>query len=194
MKVLSREILHSKKDIWINKLGFSECDKDRHFTERLWLVYGDQMTAQMIRTVRDLNVTATRAFDRRKWMLGPPAFFHIQQALLFLIIRTHFDSSGCDTKASRSTLLFDITILQRRGLSRDSAKIHLFEPLLIHGFSARVLAIFLDYLEDMDKSHPTYSGFDDCNHALGNLNGSAFDCLVEKVRKKVFTINAWRGK
>jgi hypothetical protein len=181
------------KDIWIDKLRFSEHDEDHHFDERLWLVYGDQMTAQMIRTVRKLNISAARAFDRRKWMLGPAALFHIQQALLFLIIRTHFDSSGCDTKASPSTLLFDITILQRRGLSRDSAKIHLFEPLLIHGFSARVLALFLDYLEDMNDSHPTYSKFEECAHALGSLDGSAFDRLVEKVRKKVFTIDAWRG-
>ena len=71
------------KEIWINKLRFSERDEDGDFDERLWLVYGDQMTAQMIRTVRNLNVTAARAFDRRKWMLGPPALFHIQQALLF---------------------------------------------------------------------------------------------------------------
>jgi hypothetical protein len=182
------------KDIWIDKLGFSECDEDRHFAERLWLVYGDQMTAQMIRTVRNLNVTATRAFDRRNWMLGPPGLFHIQQALLFLIIRTHFDTSGSDTKTSPSTLLFDITILQRPGLSRDSAKIHLFEPLLIHGYSARVLAIFLDYLEDLNDSHPTYSTFQECDRALGNLDGSTFDRLVEKVREKVFTVDAWRGE
>jgi len=84
----------------VEKLGFSECDEDRHFAERLWLVYGDQVTAQMIHTVRNLNVTATRVFDRRKWILGPPALFHIQQALLFLIIRTHFDTSGSDTKTS----------------------------------------------------------------------------------------------
>jgi Family of unknown function (DUF6589) len=179
------------KDIWIDKLEFSECDEDGDFTQRLWLVYGDQMTAQMIRTVQDLNVTASRAFDRRKWMLGPPALFHIQQALLFLIIRTHFDTSGSDSKTSPSTLLFDITILQRRGLSRDSAKMHLFEPLLIHGFSARVLAIFLDYLGDKSKS--TCSTFEECARALGNLDGSTFDSLVEKVRKKAFTIGAWRG-
>ena len=127
-------------------------------------------------------------------MLGPPALFHIQQALLFLIIRTHFDTSGTDAETSPSTLLFDITILQRRGLSRDSAKIHLFEPLLIHGFSARVFAIFLDYLEDLIDSHPTSSTFEECGRALGNLDGSAFDRLVEKVRETVFTVKAWRGE
>jgi hypothetical protein len=127
-------------------------------------------------------------------MLGPPALFHIQQALLFLIIRTHFDTSGSDAKTSSSTLHFDITTLQRRGLSRDSAKIHLFEPLLIHGFSARIFAIFLDYLEDTIDSHPTYSTIKECDRALGKLDGSAFDRIVEKVREKVFTVNAWRGE
>ena len=103
-------------------------------------------------------------------------------------------TSGTDAETSPSTLLFDITTLERRGLSCDSAKIHLFEPLLIHGFSARMFAIFLDYLEDTIDTHPTYSTIKDCGRALENLDGSAFDRLVEKVRKKVFTVNAERGK
>ena len=45
------------------------------FSRRLWLVHGDQLTAQRIRSVKLEQRSAERSYDRRDWMLGLPAWF-----------------------------------------------------------------------------------------------------------------------
>jgi hypothetical protein len=121
------------------KLGFKEDDDSHHFSERLWLAWGDQKTAIFIRNLKAEQSTATRAFDRREWLLGPIAFFHVLQTFLYLIIRTHFESPP--GTHSKSTVLHDIGYWDRHGITRENAKYHLLEPLVMQGWTARVLAL-----------------------------------------------------
>ena len=65
----------------------------RDFNDGLFLAYGDQMTAARIRGVKLKKRDARRAFDRRGWLLGPPGWFHVQQVLLLLLVRTHWSFS-----------------------------------------------------------------------------------------------------
>jgi uncharacterized protein DUF6589 len=132
------------KDIWIKKLGFAEPDSSRHFARRLWLVWGDQKTAHHIRSVKAEQRLASRKYDRRDWMIGPGAFFHVLQSFLFLMVRTHWENP--QGKPSKATLLHDIGYWNRYGITRDNAKFHLLQPLVMQGFTARVLALWYDVL------------------------------------------------
>ena len=122
------------QDIWIQKLGFKEEDECHHFEERLWLAWGDQKTAAFIRSLKAEQFIAGRAFDRREWLLGPPAIFHVLQSFLYLIVRTHFESPP--GAHSRTTLLHDIGYWDRQGITRENAKYHLLEPLVMQGWTA----------------------------------------------------------
>jgi hypothetical protein len=132
------------KEIWIKKLGFAEPDSSRHFTRRLWLVWGDQKTAHHIRSVKAEQRLASREYDRRDWMIGPGAFFHVLQSFLLLMVRTHWENP--QGKPSKATLLHDIGYWNRYGITRDNAKFHLLQPLVMQGFTARVLALWYDVL------------------------------------------------
>ena len=87
------------------------------FTERLYLAYGDQLTSARIRSVKQEQRNARRAFDRRQWLLGPPAWFHVQQALMILLVKTHWCApSGV---YSRATLVHDVRYLERYNFNKD---------------------------------------------------------------------------
>ena len=134
-------------EIWLKQLKFSRDISDRHFDDRLWLVWGDQKTAAFIRSIKREQRLASCPYDRRNWMLGPPAYFHILQALLFLIVRTHFLSpDGVDFTCN---LRHDIQILGRTGVSQDSVQFHLGDPLLRTAWNARIIALFYT---QMDKA------------------------------------------
>ena len=182
-------------DIWIQKLGLKEEDEFHHFDERLWLAFGDQKTASFIRSLKAEQSTSSRAFDRRNWLLGPNALFHVLQAFLYLIVRTHFESPP--GARSKSTLLHDIGYWDRHGITRENAKYHLLEPLVMQGWTARVLAIWYDVLHSNDyfqgtreenkDRHETYS------NAIKKLSIAQFLQYVEEVRQRGFTYNAWSG-
>lgn len=76
------------EDIWGTKLGCKT--DDAIFSTRLWLVYGDQLTAHHIRSVQSRRAESNLPFDRRDHILPGPGWFHILQALLYLVVRTHF--------------------------------------------------------------------------------------------------------
>lgn len=182
-------------DIWIRKLGFKEDDQSHHFGQRLWLAWGDQKTAQHIRSVKTEQCLASQAFDRRDWLLGPCAFFHVLQSFLFLIVRTHWES--LPGAHSRCTLLHDIGYWDRRGITRENAKYHLVEPLIMQGWTARVLAIWYDVLGSNRRfrgvkttAKTQKSTFD---MAAEQLTPTQFLDYIEEVRDRAFTYQAWTG-
>ncbi len=183
------------QDIWIQKLGFKEEDESHHFDEHLWLAWGDQKTASLIRTLKAEQSIATRAFDQRNWLLGPSAFFHVLQAFLYLIVRTHFESPP--GTHSKSTLLHDIGYWDRHGITRENAKYHLLEPLVMQGWTARVLAIWYDILHS-NNCFQGIRGINKDRHeaydaAIKQLSPTQFLQYVEEVRQRGFTYTSWTG-
>jgi hypothetical protein len=184
------------RDIWINKFGLKEEDEAHCFDDRLWLVWGDQKTAQMIRSLKGEQIRARRAFDRRAWLIGPTALWHTQQSLLHLMVRTHWESLG--TIDSKATLRHGIVYWDRRGITRENAKYHLVEPLITQGWKARVLAPFYETL----SAHGRLQGVDvtksdrveTFDKAIGGLLPSEFLNIVEQVREVAFTYDAWLGQ
>ncbi|KAF1808899.1 hypothetical protein P152DRAFT_517097 [Eremomyces bilateralis CBS 781.70] len=148
------------EDIWIRQLGFQSQPPSEDFTNRLWLVFGDQKTAQHIRTLKEAQKNAILPFDRRRWMLGPSGLFHVLMNLILTIVRIHFDTEPTlpsDTKPSLptdakpsvpsdATLLSDIIYWDRKGYTRESPKFYMFDPLLRQSFYARVLMLWYHVL------------------------------------------------
>jgi len=164
------------------------------FRSRLWLVHGDQLTADRIRSVKSEQTRAKRAFDRRDWLLGVPAWFHIQMNLLLMIVRTHWGPTDYRLHAHHS-LRSDITAWNRSYSSRDNVKYHQMKPLVEQGFTARVTALF--YTAMRRRGHlPSINDVDPMgctSAAIKDLTPEQFHALIEDVRTAAFTLDAWQG-
>jgi hypothetical protein len=170
---------------------------ENDFGERLWLVHGDQLTTHHIRTVKAEQMRAQLPFDRRDWVLGIPAWFHIQMNLLNTIVRTHWASDNVRDEAHHC-LSADIAKWGRSCSSRDSAKYYQIEPITKQGFTARVVALFYSAM----RTRGYLTGHDDdffthpqkIETIIASLKPPEFLQLVEDVRLAAFTLDAWNGK
>jgi hypothetical protein len=180
--------------MFIDQLRFQP---ESDFNKRLWLVHGDQLTTHHIRTVKAEQMRAQLPFDRRDWLLGIPAWFHIQMNLLNTIVRTHWASDDTRDEAHHC-LSADIAKWGRSCSSRDSAKYYQIEPIATQGFTARVVALFYSamrtrgYLTGYDSDFFTHP--DKIGTVISSLKPSEFLQLVEDVRLAAFTLDAWNGK
>jgi hypothetical protein len=186
------------KNIFLTQLGLrapaGPTSQNDDFRERLFLVHGDQLTAHHIRSVQREQTHASLSYDRRQWLLGVPAWFHIQMNLLNTIVRTHWASPN-DEEEAHHTIQADVTMWGRSQTSRDNAKYHLMEPIVAQGFTARVTALF--YAAMRRRGHLPESNSNSLeriefvNDAIGLLSPDQFLQLVEDVRVVALTGEAW---
>lgn len=121
-----------------------EAPSAKEFSDRLFLIHGDQMTAKLIRTVKAESLTSSRPYDRRRWLLGVSAWFHTSMAIANTAVQK-FWSSGTATQ-SRHTIESDVQQLNKKQVTKGNIKFHLVEPVLTQGFAARVAALFYEAL------------------------------------------------
>ena len=205
-------------DIWLKQFGYSDEIEDRHFEERLWMVWGDQKTAELIRSLRKQQAAvAERSYERRSWMLGPPAYFHILQSLTYLLVRTHWSNpSGLH---SPHNILHDISYWSRDGLDENNVKYHIIDPLVRASWNSRILSLFYEEMArlgflragttvftpsagtntPLDEAHDDAGRDGRIEHTLAEydraicgLSVEQYMGLLESVRK-VFTFHAWQG-
>lgn len=163
------------------------------FSDRLYLVHGDQLTTHHIRAVQQESVRASLAYDRRQWICGVPAWFHIQMNLLNTIVRTHF-TPVIPTESTYHTILADSVLWGRSITKRDNAKYHLTEPIVTQGFTARVAAMFYASMERHGWLSPDVGGSgrqEDISAEISNLTPDQFLVVVEDIRLVAFTKAAW---
>ena len=187
-------------DIWLSKMKFSDDPAKQDFANRLWLVHGDQKTAELIRSLKSQQRLAEREYDRRDWMLGPPAFWHILQSLTFMIIRTHWDSPDKTCKYA-CNLQYDITNWNRGGISRENAKYHMVEPLIKQSWTARILAMFYEVVDGDDylsgalkRRHTDQNLAHTYGEELQRMSPESILRAIDEVRSRIFTYDAWVGK
>jgi len=70
------------EEIFLNQL---HRDRDKEFADVLYLVYGDQKTASLNRSVKDEQRSAQLPFDHRDWCLPLPALFHLRMNFLWMV-------------------------------------------------------------------------------------------------------------
>lgn len=188
-------------DIWLRQLGLAPNPDEPSFKTRLWLVWGDQKTAEFIRSIKKEQRDASQPYDRRDWMIGPPAYFHILQALTYMIVRTHFNSpEGCDFSGN---LLHDIMRLNRTGIDQGNVKYHMAVPLIYVSWNARIVAMLyqemaeLGYLRgrmpDLHAASARCHTIELYTEAISALTPAQYLDLLERVRNRVFTMSAWQG-
>ncbi|KIV98311.1 uncharacterized protein PV09_09843 [Verruconis gallopava] len=164
------------------------------FATRLWLIHGDQLTSQRIRSVKLEQSEAERHFDRRRWLLGVPAWFHIQMNLLQTIVRTHW-GTGSDTSLPSHCLARDLLIWGRSYRSRESIKYHQLEPSVTQSFNARILGLFYSamlrrgYLPD---DYWSYSS-DFFEKRIAHLPPAILLEVMDDIQNTAFTRQAWYG-
>jgi hypothetical protein len=188
------------KSIFLDQLGLQAPEKPNSeeyddFRNRLWLVHGDQLTTHHIRSVKKEQARAQRPFDRRNWLLGIPAWFHIQMNLLNTIVRTHWapDIKGDE---AHHCLSFDIALWGRSTSSRENVKYHQIQPLLTQSFTSRVLTLFYTALQSRGyfaKFDLSSGKRDEITDIISSLTPDQFLELVEDIRLTAFTLDAWNG-
>jgi hypothetical protein len=200
-------------EIWKKQFGFEPEGLDReNFIERLWLVWGDQKTVSLLRSVCSMQRRSILDYDKKKWMLGPPAYWHIMQAVLTSLLKIHYESLDEEHKPvfSRATVQHDANFLQRRGVSPSSVKFHIVEPLVVAGWNARICAILYRLLQRDGRglpveSRPSFQStrleqgveqrtMDAVDDMISRLTPSQLEGYVEEIRQLVFTKDAWEGQ
>ena len=112
------------KSIFVDQFGL---DSEKHFKDRLYLIYGDQKTAQLIRSVKTDQRTATRDYDRRDWLLPVSSLFHPRMNFLWMIQRTHSGSPSCPEPP---TLFNNMNFWNRKQIPLAKAPFHLLKELI----------------------------------------------------------------
>ena len=191
------------KSIFLDQLGLQTPENPIEagaahddFRDRLWLVHGDQLTAHHIRAVKNEQTQARRPYDRRDWLLGIPAWFHIQMNLLNTIVRTHW-APVLSKEEAHHCLRADTTMWGRNQCSRENARYHLMEPIVAQGFTARVVALFYAAMQRrgylIASNRDFFERMDHITDAISPLTPDQFLELVEDVRLAAFTLDAWNG-
>ena len=185
------------EDIYLRQLGLKASPtpgETDDFSKRLYLVHGDQLTAQRIRAVQQEQAQASRAYDRRQWLCGIPAWFHIEMNLLHTIIRTHW-APAIPTESTIHCVSSDATRWGRSQNSRENVKYHLMEPIVTQGFTSRVVALFYAALQRrsfLNSIQQSSTGrIEEMDEAIAGLSVSHFLEIVEEIRVAAFTSDAW---
>ncbi|KAF1936991.1 hypothetical protein EJ02DRAFT_478313 [Clathrospora elynae] len=183
-------------DIFITQSGLKPSDTPDIpdiYANRIFLVHGDELTVDRIRSVQQGQSLASRDYDRRQWLCGIPAWFHIHMNLLNTIIRTHW-SPAIPGQSDIHTVSGDSTRWGRSQTSRDIAKYHLMEPVITQGFTSRITALLYEAMHRQGRLNippVNYGRWEDLNTAVGALTAEQFNEAVEENRLRAFTRAAW---
>jgi hypothetical protein len=158
---------------------------DKEFDNRLFLAYGDQKTSSLIRSMQREQVEASSAYDRKDWLIGVAALFHLRMNYLWLMQRTHY---GNMEQQDASTLYHHINFWGRKRIPSDRAAFQVLEELVLHSFDARVVGLFYIRLEQrgIDVSDQAEVGA-----AIQAMEPSEFMNIVEDIRSSAFSVQAW---
>ena len=164
------------------------------FLERLWLAHGDLLTAHHIRSVKDEQALAEMPYDRRDWLLGIPAWFHIQINFFSTIVRTHWSPEEASDAAHQA----DMTMWGRSAATRDNPMYHVLEPIVAQSYTSRVVALFYAAMERrgylVDRDAARLENPESMDEVIGKLTPVQYVELVEDVRVAAFTRDAWAGR
>ncbi|KJK86218.1 hypothetical protein H633G_09939 [Metarhizium anisopliae BRIP 53284] len=159
---------------------------DMDFNDRLFLAFGDQKTSSLIRSMQAEQVDASSAYDRKDWLIGVAALFHLRMNFLWLMQKTHY---GNMEQQDASTLHHNINFWGRKNIPADRAAFQVLEELVLHSFEARVVGLLYTRLEQrgVDTSEPC-----GVESAIEQMKAKGFMALVEDMRKSAFEPQAWR--
>jgi hypothetical protein len=165
------------EELWKRRLEFND------YEDRLTLVYGDMKTTSFIRRIKQDQLEASDLWERKKWMLPVPALFHVELNYIELLFRKFWDT-GSDGSFSSVTIFSDVQFFGRgRSIKKKDIKYH--QPLLLHGFTSRILAFVINELVDRQCLDPETMTIEDISREMKKLTekeeGEELDSMLEKI-------------
>ncbi|EAQ85232.1 predicted protein [Chaetomium globosum CBS 148.51] len=178
------------EELWLRRLEFKEYD------ERLTLVFGDQKSTSFNRRIQQQQLEASQLWERKKWMLPVPAFFHVELNYIHLLFRVFWDTGGKDR--SSATISADVQFFQRsRHINKQDIKYHQVLPLLMHGYTSRITAMVIQALveeEELEFVDTADLTVDKVKRVLQALDRKHLKRILKDIWKTCFTYNGWTGK
>ncbi|KAK7752206.1 hypothetical protein SLS62_005740 [Diatrype stigma] len=173
------------EELWKRRLEFKE------FDDRLTLIYGDQKTTSFIRRIKQSQLEASDLWEQKKWMLPIPAFFHVELNYIEMLFRNFWDAGK---EKSSAVIKADVDFFQRgRHINKKDLKYHQTVPLLVHGFTARILAFVIHGLRIRGVLAEDQITIEGIKEAIITHEGF-LDVILEETWSKVFTKEGWTGR
>lgn len=162
--------------VFTEQLGYDRADG---FGGRLHLVYGDQKTVSLIRTVQKERQEATLPYDKYNWLLPVPGLFHWRTNYMDMIHDTY---SGSEQAAAESTLYHNKNYLGC--VQGHKSPFHHKEEVATRAFDARITALFYRLLpSSVQASQPNQ-----VDHYIRKLSRATFHSKVEQIPQYIFTV------
>ncbi|KAK3360956.1 hypothetical protein B0T24DRAFT_586027 [Lasiosphaeria ovina] len=175
------------EELWKRRLDFKEYD------ERLTLVYGDCKTTTFIRRIKQSQLEASELWEQKKWLLPVPALFHIELNYIEMLFRMFWDT-GSNKSLSTAVISADVQFFQRgKHITKKDIKYHQVLPLLMHGYTARVLAFVIHHLVEEGKLLDKDLTVDGIQGVM-TTNAAELDSVFDAIWKSVFSFEGWTGR
>ena len=84
---ITEETADVHRMIMKRELSIKTENNEKELTTRLYLIYGDQKSVELLRSVRTEQVDSIDPFERRNWMLLIPVLFHIQMNMASALLQ-----------------------------------------------------------------------------------------------------------
>jgi len=114
------------ENIFLEQLQYN---RETTFNDRLFLVYGDQKTAKLIRSCKEERVEAEGAYDSHKWVLPIPGLWHVRLNFRYMVMHTFY--GGEEAMQQFSVLYTYINHLGRRNIPKEKAPFNYIEELIL---------------------------------------------------------------
>lgn len=134
---------HVLENIFLKQLSL---ERENDFNDRLYLVYGNQKTARLIRACRRERAKSKSAYNRHEWVLPVPGLWHLRLNFLYMVMKAHF--GGAKYSQQYSTLYTHMNHLGRRNIPVERAPFHHLEELILYSFNARIVAMYLTQIRN----------------------------------------------
>ena len=161
-------------EVFTQQLGYNHTTD---FNGRLYLVYSDQKTVSLIRTVQKERQEVTLLYDKYSWLLAVPGLFHWRTNYINMI---HDAYSRSEHTAVESTLYYNKNYLSY--VQGYKSPFHHKEEVVTRAFDARVTALFYRLLpQGVYTAHPVQ-----VNNYIRKLSRATFLDKVKEIRQYIF--------
>jgi hypothetical protein len=160
--------------VFTEQLGYNPAED---FGDRLHLVYGDQKTVSLIRTVQKEREEAALLYDKYDWLLAVPGLFHWRTNYMDMMHDTY---SGSEHAAVESTLYHNKNYLGC--VQGHKSPFHHKEEVATRAFDARVTALFYRLLPPKVRAAQPAQ----VDNYIRKLSRTTFHCKVEDIRQYIF--------
>ena len=171
------------RNIFLHQLDF---DREEDFAQRLFLIFGDQLTVQRIRSIIFMRRQAIGDFGCHRWALPILAIFHLKMNLIWLIHKSHFGDQTGNTN-QYSTVHAHAEVLNRKVIPPGQPPFNYTEELMIHSFYGRIVGLLLIMLKSRLRVAGTTEIKSRMAEVVRNLSPQEFLDLIEGIRQMAFS-------